>query len=74
MSGNQGDFVQIADLARQIGCDRFTLRRRVRREGIDVWHDPHDRRRRLIARRDAEYLLTPSLVTQRTRPAEASAA
>lgn len=64
MSGTHGDYVQFADLARQLSCHRLTLRRRLRSEGIAAWRDPSDHRRRLVARRDAEYLLIPSLVTR----------
>lgn len=62
MTNTRDEYVPFADLVRQLGCHHSTLRRRLHAEGVGVWQDPSDHRRKLIARGDAEALLSPKLV------------
>jgi hypothetical protein len=64
-TGEVTDFVRLNDLAARSGLTAWTLRRRLRRDGVGVWADPADERLRLVRKEDAERLLQPRLVTSR---------
>jgi DNA-binding MarR family transcriptional regulator len=61
------DFVDLSELRERLGITRSTLRRRMDREGLEVFADPADERVRLIRRRDAEALLRPRLAIRKSK-------
>ena len=56
--GREG-FVELNDAARLIGISPYGLRRRLRRDGLQVYAAPDDYRRRLLRVADVDRLLEP---------------
>ncbi len=54
-----GEFVGLGEAAARLGVCGLTLRRRVRRDGVVLYADPGDERRRLLAAADVERLAQP---------------
>src|SRR5688572_2096710 len=52
-------YLSMTEAARRIGTSRIVLRRRVNREGISVFTDPLDDRRRLVRVADVDRLRQP---------------
>jgi hypothetical protein len=71
--GGEIEFIELPQVAARIGCNPVTVRRRLRRQGIPLWLDPADHRRRLVRREDLDGLLQPRPAQSRSETAVSAA-
>jgi hypothetical protein len=62
---NQTEFIDLRVIAAEAAMPMHTLRRRLRQQGIQLWADQRDQRRRLIRAEDYHGLLAPRPIAVR---------